>query len=271
MSGAADPVRKTVRLLSAALVVVLLLSSGIAFALHPLVSDDTGTQGPGGVLIESSVNYLKDGGYASTALPVAVTAGIGETMDLAVELPYLLLSPSPVTGADESGFSDAIFRFKHRFFEQERKQDGRERYERSLAYQVAYSPPTGSEEKGLGTGTARWGARLIGTAEWDAVEINANLGYESSGRTLRRGNFSFDNAVLLSVAAKYERPRPWEPVVELAAVQTKGTDVRTRIATVLFGLIFEPSENLYIDAGVRAGLNSRSEDYALLAGFGYKF
>jgi hypothetical protein len=263
--------RTTVRLLSATLLVVMLFSSGIAIALHPLIGDDTGTQGPGGVLIESSINYLRDGGYASTALPAAVTAGIGETMDLAVELPYLLLSPSPVTGNDESGFSDAIFRFKHRVFEQERKQDGRERFEQSLAYQVAYGPPTGNEEKGLGAGTARWGARLIGTTEWDAVEINANLGYESSGRALRRSNFSFDSAVLLSVAAKYERPKPWEPVVELAVVRVKETDGATRIATVLFGMIFVPSEDLYVDAGVRVGLNSSSEDYALLAGFGFKF
>jgi len=39
----------------------------------------------------------------------------------------------------------------------------------------------------------------------------------------------------------------------------------------LVGLIYEPSEKFYLDCGVRAGLNERSEDYALLAGFGHKF
>jgi len=75
----------------------------------------------------------------------------------------------------------------------------------------------------------------------------------------------------MSVAAKYERPKPWEPVVELVVIRAKGPDAVTRIATVLVGLIYEPSEKFYIDGGVRAGLNERSEDYALLAGFGYKF
>jgi len=242
-----------------------------AQAMHPLVTDDTGTQGPGGVLVESSINYLKDNEFKSTVVPVAVTLGIGETMDAAVEMPYLSLRPSPATGNNESGLSDVVFRFKHRFYEQEKKSGGRDQLEQSLAYQVAFSQPTGNEEKGLGAGKSRWGGRLISTTEWEAVEINANLGYESSGRALRRGNFTFEHAVAMSVAAKYERSKPWEPVVELAVVRVKETDVFSRIANALVGLIYEPSEHFYVDAGIRVGLNASSEDYGFLAGFGYKF
>jgi hypothetical protein len=242
-----------------------------AWAMHPLISDDSGTQGPGGVLIESNINYLKDNEFKSTAVPVAVTVGIGETMDAVVELPYLWLHPSAVTGNDESGFSDVVFKFKHRFFEREEKRREREKFEQSLAYQILYSQPSGNEEKGLGAGTARWGARLISTTEWESIEINANLGYESSGKALRRGNFTFDDAVFLSIAAKYERPKPWEPVVELTVIRVKEPDTLTRIVTSLVGLIYEPSEHFYIDAGIRVGLNVNSEDYGLLAGFGYKF
>jgi len=261
----------TVRLLPAALIVIIVLWSGLASATHPLFADDTGTQGAGHVLIESSINYLKDNEFRSTALPVAITAGIGETMDAAVEVPYLWLHPSPVTGTDESGFSDVIFRFKHRFYEQEKKSGEHEQLERSLAYQVAFTQPTGKEEKGLGAGTSRWAARIISTTEWEPVELNANLIYESSGRALRRGNFSFDNAVSLTVAVEYERVKPWEPVVELAVVRVKQPAGYSRIVNALFGLIYEPTEEFYVDAGVRVGLNSDSEDYALLAGFGYKF
>jgi Putative MetA-pathway of phenol degradation len=252
-------------------IVVLAVTASRAQAMHPFFTDDTGTQGPGGVLVESNVNYLKDNEFKSTVVPVVVTVGIGETMDAVVEMPYLSLHPSTATGNNESGLSDMFFRFKHRFYEQEKKSGGRDQFEQSLAYQVAFSQPTGSEEKGLGTGTARWGARLISTTEWQSIEINANLGYESSGKALRRGNFSFDDAVSLSIAAKYERPKPWEPVVELAVTRAKGPDAVTRFATVLAGMIYEPSEKFYLDGGVRAGLNERSEDYALLAGFGYKF
>jgi hypothetical protein len=252
-------------------VMILTMIAPPARAMHPLVTDDAGTQGPGGVLVESSINYLKDNEFKSTVVPIAITVGIGETMDAAVEMPYLSLRPSPATGNNESGFSDVFFRFKHRFYEQEKKSGGRDQFEQSLAYQVAFSQPTGNEEKGLGAGKSRWGARLISTTEWESVEINANLGYVSSGKALRRGNFSFDDAVSLSIAAKYERPKPWEPVVELAVTRVKEPDAVTRITTVLVGLIYEPSEKFYLDGGVRAGLNERSEDYALLAGFGYKF
>ena len=242
-----------------------------AFAAHPLITDDTGTQGKGAVLIESSINYLKDNEFRSTVVPLGLTAGISETMDVGVELPYLLLRPSAVTGQPERGCSDVNFKFKHRFYEQEKKDGEQGPAERSLAYQVAFIQPSGSEEKGLGAGITRWNARLMGTTEWESTEVSANVGYDSSGRALRRGNFVFDYAVSFSIVAKYEQTKPWEPVVELAVVRVKGADGYERISTALAGIIYEPSEQFYVDAGVRAGLNERSEDYALLAGFGYKF
>jgi len=249
----------------------IILAHTLAWATHPLISDDAGTQGPGGVLIESNVNYLKDNEFKSIAVPVAITAGIGETVDISVEMSYLRLHPSPATGNNEGGPSDAVVKFKQRFFEREQGREEQGNVEQSLAYQILYSQPSGNEQKGLGAGASRWGARLIGTTEGESVEFNANLGYDSSGKALRRGDLSFDDAVFLSIAAKYERPRPWEPVVEFAVFRVKEPGGITRIAQALVGLIYEPSERYYVDAGTRIGLNDSSEDYALLAGFGYKF
>ena len=253
------------------LIMILAVIAPPAQAMHPLFTDDTETQGPGGVLVESNINYLKDNEFKSIVVPIAVTVGIGETMDAAVEMPYLSLHPSTATGNNEGGLSDVFFRFKHRFYEHEKKSGGRNQPEQSLAYQVAFSQPTGSEEKGLGTGTARWGGRLISTTEWESLKINANLSYESSGKALRRGNFSFDDAVSLSIAAEYEQMKPWEPVVELSVFRVKEPDAARRIVNALVGMIYEPSEHFYVDAGIRIGLNEDSEDYGLLAGFGYKF
>jgi len=252
-------------------VIMLVTMPVVARAMHPLITDDTGTQGKGAVLVESNVNYMKNNEFRSTVVPLALTAGINETMDIGVEVPYLLLRPSAATGQPESGLSDVNIKFKHRFYEREKKEGEHDQSERSLAYQIAFSQPTGREELGLGAGVARWSARLLGTTEGESTEISANLGYDSSGKALRRGNFSFDNAVSLSVTAKYERPKPWEPVAELVVIRVKNADGYDRIAMALAGIIYEPSERFYVDAGVRFGLNERSEDYALLAGFGYKF
>lgn len=252
-------------------VIMLVTMPIVARAMHPLITDDTGTQGKGAVLVESNVNYMKNNEFRSTVVPLALTAGINETMDFGVEFPYLLLRPSAATGQPESGLSDVNIKFKHRFYEREKKEGERDQSERSLAYQIAFSQPTGREELGLGAGVARWSARLLGTTEWESTEVSANLGYDSSGKALRRGNFVFDYAVSLSVTAKYERPKPWEPVAELAVIRVKDTNGYYRVAMALAGIIYEPSERFYVDGGVRFGLNERSEDYALLAGFGYKF
>jgi phage-related protein len=259
------------RLAGIGAVIMLYAVTGTAWAMHPLVTDDPGTQGKGAVLVESNISYLKDNEFRSTVVPIALTVGISETMDAGVESPYLFLRPSAATGNPESGFSDVNVKFKHRIYEREKKNGEHEQSERSLAYQVAYSQPSGSEEKGLGAGTARWSVRLMGTTEGESTEVSANLGYDSSGKALRRGNFFFDYAASLSVAAKYERPKPWEPVVELSVVRVKGGDGYERLASALAGIIYEPSDQYYVDAGIRIGLNERSEDYALLAGFGYKF
>ena len=257
------------RVMAGVVVITMLVAiPGIAGAMHPLLTDDTGTQGKGGVLVESSINYLKDNEFRSTTVPLAVTAGISDTMDIGVEVPYILLRPSAATGQPESGISDVNFKFKHRFFVQEKKEG---EHERSLAYQVAYSQPSGREDLGLGAGAARMSARILGSTELGTTELNANLGYESSGKALRRGNFAFDYAVSLGVAAKYNYPKPWEPVTELTVIRVKSAGGFERLVSALAGIIYEPSERYYVDAGVRIGLTDRSEDYALLAGFGYKF
>jgi hypothetical protein len=249
----------------------LLLAPALASAGYPLASEEPETQGKGAVMVESNVNYLKDNEFKSTAVPLAITMGINETMDLGVELPYLWLRPSGATGQPESGFGDAILKFKHRFYEEEMKTDKGEKTEYALGYMVSFSQPTGREELGLGAGKERWGARLLGFTEGESVEIISNLGYDSSGRALRRGDFVFDYAVSGSIAVEYARSKPWEPVAELAVVRAKGEDGYERIVTALAGMEYEPSESFYAAVAVRVGLNEKSEDYALLAGFGYKF
>ena len=249
----------------------LLLAPAIVSAGYPLAGEEPETQGKGAVMVESNVNYLKDNEFRSTVVPLAVTMGINDTMDVGVEMPYLWLRPSGATGQPQSGFGDVFFKFKHRFYEGHIKNDKGEKTEYALGYMVSFGQPTGREELGLGTGTERWSARLLGFTEGEYVEIIANLGYDSSGKALRRGDFVFDYAVSGSIAVEYARSKPWEPVAELAVVRVKGEDGYERIVTALVGMEYEPSESFYAAAALRVGLNAQSEDYALLAGFGYKF
>jgi hypothetical protein len=249
----------------------LLLAPALASAGYPLASEEPETQGKGAVMVESNVNYLKDNEFKSTVAPLAVTLGINDTMDLGVEMPYLWLRPSGATGQPQSGFGDVFFKFKHRFYEEEKRNDEGGKSEYALGYMVSFSQPTGREELGLGAGTERWAVRLLGLREGESVEVIANLGFESSGRALMRGNFVFDYAVFGSIAVEYEGSKPWEPVAELVVIRVKGEDGYERIATAVVGMIYEPSESFYVAAAVRVGLNEQSEDYALQAGFGYKF
>ena len=111
------------------------------WAMHPLGVDDTGTEGKGNFLFELTGDYAKDASLKATTETAIITAGASEHMDISLEVPYLLLDPSPVTGEFASGMGDVRIKLKQQLFENEVKQ--------SMAYQFYAYLPTGDEEKGL--------------------------------------------------------------------------------------------------------------------------
>ncbi|HLE41745.1 MAG TPA: transporter [Nitrospirota bacterium] len=246
-----------------AVILILLLVPAAAWAAHPLDVEDAETEGKGRYSLEFTGDYVKDNGMTSTETTVTITAGAAEDTDLSLEVPYLLLNPSPETGRHEAGFSDLRLKLKHRFYETPDEQ--------SLAYLIHADLPTGDEKKGLGSGKVEWGGRLIGTKEWDRLELHLNAGYESHGSALKKGDFTLEYAVSYGLAAEYEITEPFELVVEVSGERRKQDGQFSRPLFLLGGAIYELSESWYVDVGLRAGLNTDAEDYALLAGVAYGF
>ena len=82
----------------AALAAALLMLPGASRAAHPLVSDDTGTQGAGRWQFEASADRTRerDDGLVAREHEVAftLTRGLSDTLDLAIGLPWLRLAAS---------------------------------------------------------------------------------------------------------------------------------------------------------------------------------
>ena len=159
-------------------VVVMVLWYGLAFAAHPLITDDTGTQGKGKFQLEVNDQYDSDketvngapikstGGQAGATL----SYGVIENADLVLNLPYVWgkVTEDGVSVYDEKGFSDISFEVKWRFFEK----DGL-----SFGLKPGVSLPTGNDEKGLGAGKSGYHVFLIGSKEAAPWAFHANLGY----------------------------------------------------------------------------------------------
>ncbi|MBL8419872.1 MAG: hypothetical protein JNK92_04480 [Dechloromonas sp.] len=86
------------RLGPALLLSLLFIVSPPALALQPLVSDDTGTQGSGGIQVELAYSAFRQRLSGSTnrldSLPFTYTRGVSETLDLFVSASYGRLRPA---------------------------------------------------------------------------------------------------------------------------------------------------------------------------------
>ena len=83
--------------------------AGLAHAGHPLVSDDTGTQGTGNWQLELNTDHTRtrDAGVTTweREFNTAISYGLTENLDIAVNVP--LLSNSATGSPTESGVGDA--------------------------------------------------------------------------------------------------------------------------------------------------------------------
>lgn len=254
-------------------VVVVLLWSGLAFAAHPLITDDTGTQGKGKFQLEvnSEFNYDKEteegvttketGGEVATAL----SYGITDSIDVVLGTPYQwskVKEDGDVT-SKEDGISDMSLELKWRFYEK----DGL-----SLALKPGITLPTGDEEKGLGTGRATYGLYFITTKEIEPWAFHLNLGYTRNEYKLQEDEDDNRKDIWhASLAGEVEVVKNLKVVANIGVERNPDEASSTHPAFILGGLIYSLSENFDIDFGIKGGLNKPETDYSILAGIAWRF
>jgi hypothetical protein len=242
---------------------VLLLWSGSAFAAHPLITDDTGTQGKGKFQLEVNGGYGhdRDDGVVTTTTQIATTLayGLSDPVDIILGVPYehtRIEDSGTVTKGD--GIGDMCLELKWRFYEN----DGL-----SFALKPGLTLPTGDEEKGLGAGKAGYHLFLVGTKELKPWAFHANLGY------IRNENERDERKNLwhASLASTVEVIKDLKLVGNIGIERNVNRNLNNHPAFLLGGFIYSRLENLDIDAGVKVGLNKAESDYVLLAGLTYRF
>jgi hypothetical protein len=227
----------------------------VSFAAHPLVTDDTGTQGVGGFQLELSADRMResnDGVTSRTALIAStLTYGLTDALDIAVAVPYQRISNDGEPRV--RGMSDAALGMKWRFHEQ----DGL-----SIGLKPQVLIPTGNEQRGLGSGKAAYGMNLLASYEIDHCTFLANAGYTYSNNVLgtRKNIWNASAAVV------------WNALPKTRLLLDVGTyrnadPLRSRHpAFAVAGAIYSPHDKLDLDVGIRKGLNSEEADVVVGAG-----
>ena len=228
-----------------------------ASAAHPLITDDTGTQGTGKFELEVNVEYSNDNGDSTTQFAASLSSGIRENIDLVIGAPYQSLRTRNDAGGwtTEDGISDILVELKWRFYEK----DGL-----GFALKPGIILPTGYEDKGLGDGKPAYSLFFVTTREIDPLILHFNLGYIKNRRELR-------DIWHYSLAGEYEVTKPLTIVANIGGETNPDRESNVNPLFLLGGLIYSIAENFDVDFGIKTGLNKAEADYTLLAGIILRF
>ncbi|HCC54185.1 MAG TPA: transporter [Desulfobulbaceae bacterium] len=237
--------------------------AAVAFAAHPLLTDDAGTMGTGKAQLELTGEYGYDKADGVTTKTrqgdAAFTYGISEAVDLVIDLPYLQVRTSDDTATiTENGFSDTSLAMKWRFYEH----DGL-----SLALKPGLTLLAGDDEEGLGAGKATYSLFFITSKEMDPWAFHLNLGYIRNENKLDEEKGLWHASIAATVALTEQLTAVANLGVESNPDKLAGTDP----AFVLAGLTYALSETIDLDCGIKYGLNDPETDYTVLAGVTWKY
>lgn len=253
--------------------IIMLVLAGTAFAAHPLITDDTGTQGRGNLTLEINSEFSSDketedeittketGGEVASI----VSYGLTDTADVVLGLPYqwVKVQEDGDTAADEDDISDMSLEIKWRFYEK----DGL-----SFALKPGITFPTGDVDKGLGNGKASYGLTLITTKEIEPWAFHLNIGYMHNEYKLEEDKEANRmNIWHASLATQVEVIKDLTAVANIGVERNPDKKSNTHPAFVLGGVIYSMNENFDIDAGVKIGLNKPETDLTFLAGMAMRF
>jgi long-subunit fatty acid transport protein len=242
--------------------------SSSAFAAHPLITDDAGTQGKGKFQLEinGEFNYDKEseagvkskitGGEVATT----ISYGIIDNVDIVLGIPYqwFKVKEDGEIISREKGLSDISLELKWRFYEREGW---------SFALKPGVTFPTGKEEKDLGAGRVTYGMFFITTKEIEPLAFHLNLGYKRNENKLDERKDTWH----ISLASEWKLIKDLKLVANIGLERNPDKTSNTPPAFILGGIIYSIVENFDIDIGIKGGLNKPETDLTILAGIAWRF
>jgi hypothetical protein len=226
-----------------------------AYAAHPLVSEDTGTQGVGGYQVEINTDWLKDEGVKTRIATATLTRGVLDNLDTFINLPYTLSEPN--------GFNDVSIGIKWRFFEA----DGF-----SMGLKPEYRLASGDQEKSLGDGRSGEALTLMTQYEWGAFTWLFNIGSERhrySDPTKNQESRKYIHKS--SVAMLYAINDEWTVLIDSGVRSHSTQQEKSKPQFAVLGLIHQVNDDLDLDIGYKKSLNRSETDKQIGVGITYRF
>lgn len=228
---------------------LLALVAAPAFAAHPLITEDTGTQGKGGWQLELNGERTKDSEEGETFRGkqgnAVLSYGLTDKADLQVGWPYQ-------DNGVEKGEGDAAIDLKWRFYESGPL---------SLGLKPGVTLPTGDDERGLGTGRVTYGTLLIASYDVEGAALHSHVGYRYNANDvgLRKSLWHWSGALWWKATEKLK------VVGDLSYDTNPDPESDTLVRQWIFGFIYSITKDIDLDVGYRRG-NDPAIDRAYMAG-----
>ncbi len=234
------------------------------FAAHPLITEDTGTQGKANVQFELTREhaYEEEAGTRETTVRTnaVLTYGFHDNADVILTLPHRRVSAEAADGSRSvnRGVADIGLDLKWRFYEKDNL---------SFALKPGLTTPTGDETKNLGTGKSTRSLYLVTSYDAAPWEYHLYLGYIHNRNTLNQ----HENLRHVSAAVGRKLGD------KLKLVADVGTDTPTSQASSLnteffiLGAVYSVRKGLDLDVGAKWGLTPPETDFTWLAGVTFRF
>jgi len=247
--------------------VMLLASSqwpAAALGAHPLLTEDTGTQGAGHVKLELTrdLSRTKDTSTYTRDqhINAVLSIGLTDTLYAIVALPHERQTDRlAATDATLRGFSDMELAAKWRFYDEGAL---------SFALRPGLGVPTGDDDKGLGAGHATPSLFAVMTYAGEPWTFHVHLGYT---RNIHDGADERNHIYHASLAAEYALGESLRLVGDASMESSAGRSDHPNTGSMVLGLVYSATPSLDIDFGYRKGLTNPAADSAWLTGLAIRF
>jgi hypothetical protein len=243
------------RALAKALFAGVVCAPHVAYAAHPLISEDAATQGTGGFELEIGNSWTKDAGTRTYELGPQLSYGFTRQLDAILRPTWLdVRTMDDEFSARSRGAGDTAVDVKWRFLETDVA---------NFAVRAGVGAPTGDAQRGLGAGKPTYHGVLVASFDAAPLAVHANLGYARNREDplQRRDLYHASAAVVWTVNPS------WRVLLADVAVDTNpDRSSAARPAVWRVGAIYTLRKGFDLDIGAQARLNRAAPLHVVLAG-----
>ncbi|MDP1644478.1 MAG: transporter [Thiobacillus sp.] len=231
---------------------------------HPLLTEDTGTQGAGRYQLELThdLSIKQDVGAKIRAQSIngVFSVGLTDDLDVIIALPHERLSERMgATKTTAAGYADMEIAAKWRFYEKGAL---------SFALRPGLGLPTGNEDKGLSSGHVTPSLFAVTTYTSDPWAFHLHFGYT---RNLHPGPDERSHIYHASVAAEYSVSEWLRLMSDVSIERNAEQSGHPSAGSMVIGLVYSLTPDLDFDLGYRKGLTEPAPDHAWLTGLALRF